>query len=231
MDLNALKLQNLGIDQSLFGKIYTFVDFGNVNRWFNKDIWGWNGYKLANDENLIIDIEKMAYFIELFSEKKYFYYGFNQNDESSLHITVTARRSRFITRTKPIQWIKHYLSSEEISIYTNPLLNNRVKTDRDGSFINIPKCNFDVEMCLDIVRLKDKYDTACVFTSDNDFSPLFEYLIKSGKKVILIHSNPVRETLLEKASLKIVAQDIKSSICGIKKTSESFSEYKKRTLP
>lgn len=231
MDLNELKLQDLGIDKSLFGKIYTFVDFGNVNRWFNKDVWGWDDYKLVDDEKLIIDIEKMACFIELFSEKKFFYYGFNKSDEASLHMTVTARRNRFTARTKPIQWIKHYLSSEEISIYENPLLAEMVKIDQEGSYIRIPKCNFDVEMCLDIVRLKDKYDTACVFTSDNDFSPLFEYLIKSGKKVILIYSNPVRETLLAKASLKISAQDVKSSICGIKKDSETFLEYKKRTSP
>lgn len=219
------------IDKSLFGKVYTFVDFGNVNKWFTKDVWGWNNYKLADDERLIIDIEKMARFIELFFEKKFFYYGFNQKEGASLHITIVARNNRFKTRTKPIQWIKHYLSSEEISIYENPLLSETVKMDKDGSFILIPKCNFDVEMCLDIVRLKDQYDTLCAFTSDNDFAPLFEYLIKNGKKVILIYSNPVRDELLKKAVLGINAQDVKSSICGIKKDLETFLEYKKRTSP
>lgn len=231
MDLNEFKLKSLGIDKSLFGKIYTFVDFGNVNKWFKNDVWGWDDYKLAGDERLIIDIEKMAYFIELFSEKKFFYYGFNKSDEASLHMTVVARKNRFTARTKPIQWIKHYLSSEEISIYENPLLAEMVKIDHEGSFIRIPKCNFDVEMCLDMVRLKDQYDTACVFTSDNDFTPLFEYLIKSGKKIILIYSNPIRDELLKKAKLGLNAQSVKSSICGIKKNSEAFFEYKKRTSP
>ena len=231
MNLSELKLQTLGLDRSLFGKIYTFVDFGNVNRWFGDDIWGWNDYKLLEGEKLIIDIGKMADFINLFSEGKFFYYGFDKGNDASLHMTVVARKNGFKAVTKPIQWIKHYLSSDEKSIYKSPLLKDKIKTDKKGSFITIPKCNFDVEMCLDIVRLQDKYDTVCVFTSDNDFTPLIEYLIKRGKKVILIYSNPVRETLLAKVTLKINAQDIKSNICGIKKSSESFSTYKKRTSP
>ena len=133
--------------------------------------------------------------------------------------------------TKSIQWIRHYLSSDEESIYENPLLHDRIIKDKKGNFITIPKCNFDVEMCLDMVRLQEKYDTVCIFTSDNDFTPLIEYLVKRGKKIILMYSNPVRETLLAKTHLKHNAQEIKASICGIKKTKETFFEYKKRTSP
>lgn len=231
MDLNEFKLQALGINKSKFGEIYSFVDFGNVNKWFIRDIWGWDDYKLLDGERLIIDIEKMARFINLFSEKKFFYYGFDKGNDASLHMTITAKKNGFKPVTKPIQWIRHYLTSDEESIYENPLLHDKIKNDKKGSFITIPKCNFDVEMCLDMVRLQEKYDSVCIFTSDNDFAPLLEYLMKRGKKIILIYSNPVRETLLAKVSLKIKAQDIKSSICGIKKDSESFFEYKKRTSP
>lgn len=202
MDLNEFKLQALGIDKSKFGKIYSFVDFGNVNKWFGTDIWGWDDYKLLDGEKLIIDIEKMACFIKLFSEKKFFYYGFDKRNDASLHMTITAKKNGFNSITKPIQWIRHYLSSDEESIYENPLLHDRIKNDKKGSFITIPKCNFDVEMCLDMVRLQEKYDSVCIFTSDNDFAPLLEYLMKRGKKMILIYSNPVRETLLAKVNLK-----------------------------
>ena len=36
MDINEFKLSTLGIDKEKFGKIYSFVDFGNVNYWYEK---------------------------------------------------------------------------------------------------------------------------------------------------------------------------------------------------
>src|SRR3989339_1504499 len=156
MDLNEFKLQTLGIDKSKLGKVYSFVDFGNVNKWFGKDVWGWNDYKLSGDEKLIIDIEKLSFFLDLFSDKKFFYYGFDNRNKSSLHMSVVAGKNGFKSVTKPIQWIRHYLTSDEESIYGNSLLSDMIRADEKGNFILIPKCNFDVEICLDIVRTQEK---------------------------------------------------------------------------
>ena len=162
---------------------------------------------------------------------KFFYYGFDNRNKSSLHMSVVAGKNGFKSVTKPIQWIRHYLTSDEESIYGNSLLSDMIRADEKGNFILIPKCNFDVEICLDIVRTQEKYNTVCILTNDNDFAPLLDYLRKRGKKIVLIYTNPVRETLLNKAHYKINAQCVKSSICGIKKSSETFAEYKKRTSP
>jgi hypothetical protein len=149
MNLDDLKLEAIGLEKERFGRIFTFIDFGNVNKWFSKDIWGWGDYKLKVDEKLIIDIEKMYHFVSLFSQKQFFYYGFDQRrgKESSMHMMIAAKRHGFKVITKPIQWIKHHLSLEEKSIYQNPLLKEQIKEDESGSYISIPKCNFDVEMC------------------------------------------------------------------------------------
>ena len=33
MNLDEFRLKTLGIDKEKFGRIFTFVDFGNVNYW------------------------------------------------------------------------------------------------------------------------------------------------------------------------------------------------------
>ncbi len=217
MDLNALKLQHIGLDLNEYGKIYTFVDFGNVNKWFDEEVWDWDENKLQDDEKLFVDIEKLAKFIDIFSSKKFFYYGFDKDKPASLHINVKARKQKFRVVSKPIQWIKHYFTPSDKKAYRT-VFKQKTKKDQKGIYLNIPKCNFDVELCLNVVRLKDHYDTICIFTSDNDFSILLEYLRKQKKKVILISSNPIRKTLKEKAHLFINVQKAKGYICGIKKS-------------
>lgn len=48
------------------------------------------------------------------------------------------------------------------------------------------KANCDVDLTLDMVLLKDKYDQAIVLTGDGDFLPLFEYLKKEKKEITII---------------------------------------------
>ena len=66
-NLKDLKLQNLGIDKEKFGRIFTFVDYGNVNYWYDKDRRSADDVNLSNSQKLIIDIEKLASFTTLFS--------------------------------------------------------------------------------------------------------------------------------------------------------------------
>ena len=103
MDLDELKLQLLKIDKNIYGKIFTFVDFGNVNKWFEEDVWGLNGDKLKENTKLIIDIIKLGYFVDSFSTEKRFYYGLNQASKASIHITALAKNVGFKTIKKNIQ--------------------------------------------------------------------------------------------------------------------------------
>lgn len=62
MDLHDLKLKMLGIEPEKFGKIFTFVDYGNVNYWYDKDERNAEGQMLPAEHRLIVDIEKLADF-------------------------------------------------------------------------------------------------------------------------------------------------------------------------
>ncbi|MDE1919645.1 MAG: hypothetical protein KGH56_03015 [Patescibacteria group bacterium] len=76
MDLQDFKKQyvqeELGITGE-FGTILSFIDFGNVNYWFDEDRQTHEHVALAVDEKLYIDLEKTRNFLALFSTSSRFY--------------------------------------------------------------------------------------------------------------------------------------------------------------
>ena len=91
-----------------------------------------------------------------------------------------------------------------------------VKFDKIGWYIEIPKSNFDVEISVDSVRLMDKYDTICLLSGDGDFAVLARFLRKKGKKVIIIASGHVLQSLKQEADVYVNAQKVKSYITSVK---------------
>jgi uncharacterized LabA/DUF88 family protein len=73
-----------------------------------------------------------------------------------------------------------------------------------------------VEICVDAIKIADKYDTFCLFSSDADFVHLARFLKSKGKKIILAKGGYIHHSLHEVVDLVINAQDIKSYIAVIK---------------
>ncbi len=216
MDFNEFKLKSLGIDKNKFGNIYCFVDFGNANHWFDKDRYDGGGNLLGDGEFLIVDIEKLASFINLFCEKKLFYYGFDNARKQSWHIHKKAENCGFVRVSKPLQLIKHYLDDGEFDNSTKETL-DILEQDNRGYFVKIPKGNFDVEISVDSIKMMNYYDTFCIFSGDSDFAYLARYLSIKGKKIIVVASGNVYHTLKERANLYINAQQIKNDITCVKR--------------
>jgi len=223
MNLDEFKLQTLGIDKDKFQKIYTFVDFGNVNYWFKKDRRGFEGEMLNENKKIVVRIEKLSQFINLFAEQKRFYYGLDKRKKSTWHITRLAKDHGFKVVKKPIQWIKHPLNEDDIGEGGDfqeliKLLekNKKVQKDQDGYSLRIPKCNFDVELTIDAIRLINNYETIALFSGDSDFSMLLRFLQKRNKKIILFYAGRISHTIKNYADLLINAQKIKKSIGMIK---------------
>ena len=210
-NLKDLKLQTLGIDKEKFGRIFTFVDYGNVNYWYDKDRRNWDNNQLTENKKLIVDVEKLAGFISGFAEQKRFYYGWNPRAKKNWHIVIKAEKCGFIKNTKPMQFIKHYVGEGIVSRD-----GRSTKKDLNGTYIEIPKSNFDVEVSVDAIRLLEKYDTFCLFSGDSDFTYLASFLKRHKKKFIVIASGQVFHTLKKLADLYINAQDIKSIITSTK---------------
>lgn len=221
MDLEEFKKEvirkELGIDEK-FGNTLSFIDFGNMNYWYETDAKDEVGDILPTDKKLVVNIEKLKSFADLFSQSPRFYYGINPQNRGSVGFISTVRNyfGKSKVFTKPIQKIKHHLKDEEAALNTRS-----VNHDLEGRYVYIPKCNFDVEICVDAIRLLDKYETLCLFSSDADFISLLNYIKTKGKKVILIKSGYVQHNLLKSADIVIGAQDIKKYI-AVKKQKSSL---------
>src|SRR3989344_7426956 len=217
MDLKELKKQyvigeELGIDSS-FCRVLTIIDFGNVDYWFEEDTQDADNKAIPEDEKLSIDLEKLAEFTSLFSGHVRFYYGHDPQNDSLRFIGAAKNffgKSRVFT--KPIQKVRHHLKSEEIPMNTRTTF-----VDADGIYIQLPKCNFDVEITVDAIRLKENYDTLALFSSDADFVSLSRYLRKNEKKVILFKGGHITSDLRNATDKVINAQNIKRHIVKLKK--------------
>lgn len=217
MDLQEFKKQyvqqELGISD-IFGKVLAFVDFGNVNYWFEEDRQTHEYVALKDNEKFFVDIVKLKDFLGIFSQDIRFYYGHDPANEKSIWFIQKAKSIFGKTRvfTKAMQKVRHYLETpNERSANTRALHH-----DITGDFVYLPKCNFDVEISVDSIKIIEHYDTICLLSSDADFVHLLRFLRQRGKKVILIKGGHVVHQLKDISNLVINAQDIKKHIAGIK---------------
>lgn len=230
MDLQEFKKEYVRRELEItddFSQIISFLDFGNVNYWFEEDRQTHDYVELESDKKLCIDIEKLNDFLSIFSKDVRFYYGHDPQNSKSLGFIRKARAVFGKNRvfTKAMQKIRHHLTSdEEVAQNTRELHN-----DGSGRFVHIPKCNFDVEISVDAMKIIDHYDTFCLLSSDADFVHLIRFLKEKGKKIILIKGGFVVRQLKDAADLVINAQDIKKHIAVVKQkpgTGPGFADRK-----
>lgn len=211
---NKFIRENLEIEED-YGKILSFIDFANINNWFVEDTQDWNNQLLSENEFLEIDLEKLKNFSDIFSERTRIYYGEDPKNKKSLGFTYLLRKvfGKRNVVTKDLQKIKHYITRE---VEQDEL--KFVSTDKDGEdYIEIRKCNFDVEISVDAIKMIEHYDTFCIFSSDADFVYLNNYLRRKGKRVIIVKAGYITTKLRKSADLIINAQKIKKYITRINK--------------
>lgn len=172
--ITDFKLLNIGFNPSNYGKILAIVDFGNVSKWPNEIKWQ-------------IDIIKLGKLLEIFCDEKHFFYGHKKRVISSEQFIMKARTHGFTTHTKQVKKIKHRPDLEELRNMST-LKRAYLKKDRFGKYyINIEKCDFDVEITMTILRQIKNFDTLMLWSGDGDFGPLVRYIrTKYKKKVIVV---------------------------------------------
>jgi len=217
MDMSSFRREyitgtELGIGPS-FGRVLSVIDFGNVNYWFDEDRQDSENRPLADDEKFRIDLSGLKEFASLFSVESRFYYGHDPQRPESLGFIVAAKHA-FGSKvfTKQVQKIRHHLSPAELEA------NRRVTFhDGEGVYVQIPKCNFDVEISVDAIRLMERYDTLALFSGDSDFVSLVRFLQKKGKKVILFKAGYITSELRDTVDKVVNAQRIKKYIAKVVK--------------
>jgi uncharacterized LabA/DUF88 family protein len=129
------------------------IDYGNVEKW--KHSLGWD-----------VSIRHIAQLIRSFSygnqSLRRFYYGadYGKNERGtalipwSKSVLETARNNRFEVISKRVKYIHepHNLSGFS------------------------KKCDLDVEMTIDLIKMRDSYDTIILFSGDGDLMCAAKYL-------------------------------------------------------
>lgn len=88
-----------------------------------------------------------------------------------------------------------------------------VKRIRTGAGKYKWKSNLDVELALEMVNLKDKFDTAILVSGDSDFAVALDWLKKDHKRVIIMSTRGrVAKELLERAKF-VDLRKIKAEVC------------------
>ena len=131
--------------------------------WAN--VYGWE--KSLKSE---IDISTLYKYLESYKEisEINFYFGKDDNPKSEEFLNQ-AKKIGYQVVTKPVKYI---------------LIENST-----GEKIYRRKCDFDMEVCIDVHRkVVEGFDSLIFFTGDGDFEPLYKMLINMRKQVVVVYT-------------------------------------------
>jgi len=112
----------------------------------------------------------------------------------------TDNQSKFFT------FLKHH----NYTLITKPL---KIIKQSDIAAGDLRKANFDVEIAVDAVEMKDVFDTFVLFSGDSDFDYLLKYLKKKGKTTIVVSAkHHIAKELIEISDKYIDLKKLKALI-------------------
>ncbi len=221
-------LEQLG---SIFNtKTRIYIDYANVRPWSQKLQWH-------------IDLKRLKQFLDSFDtiEAVNFYNGYLAGNERSEKEKEVSEYYKYTIRTKPVKIMRFSIDASSIlndstvlldqfvrrallkkyEIATIEYLNERFKDmNKKGEyFIEDMKCNFDVEIGVDMLLdcERNSAQTFVLWSGDSDFADPIEKLMGAGKKVVLFATSRKvsRElsALVSKGLLVFDIQKIRDFIC------------------
>ena len=192
-----------------------YIDYANVRPWSTKLQWH-------------IDLKRLKQFLDSFDtiEAINFYNGYLDGDEQSEKEIKEVENRKYVVRTKPVKILNFPINASSIpkdstalldqfirrallrkyEVGTIEYLNERFRDmNKKGEYyIEDRKCNFDVEIGVDMLLDYEKNgtETFVLWSGDSDFADPLERLLKAGKKAILFGTagrisselNALRET-------------------------------------
>ncbi len=147
------------------GATYVFIDASNL----------WQAQKVMGR---MLDYDKLKNYLK---EK----YGVN-NIQVFYYTAYPANGTRDFSLNARHNFFTYLKKGLSFIVRKKPLKRIVVRSDVGDSIQE--KGNMDVEITIDAMHFKEKYNTAIFFTGDSDFLPLITYL-RNGKKKVYIYSS------------------------------------------
>lgn len=207
-----------------------YIDYANVRPWSEKLKWH-------------IDLRRLKQFLDSFNtiEAVNFYNGYLAGNRRSEKEKREVENCKYILRTKPVKIMKFSIDVSSVlqdstilldqfvrrallkkyEILTIEYLNERFKdmNKKGDYFIEDMKCNFDVEIGVDMLLdcERDSAQTFILWSGDSDFVDPLKKLMSAGKKVILFATarkiSKELAALVEKGLLIFDIKKIREFIC------------------
>lgn len=170
----------------LKGKTAVFIDWANV--------YGWklSKQKPVNPNNLYKYFRSYKEISEIL-----FYFGEDIHPKSKLFLRQI-RKIGFDIITKPVKYIPVSLDSSHFKSISKAIKEELAKNKKFAiedieQILHIldrkvlrRKCDFDIEIAMDLYRLIDTRESFIFLSGDGDFAPLFKFLADQKKQVIVI---------------------------------------------
>lgn len=146
-------------------RVYVFIDASNL----------WEAQKA---KGMMFDYEKLKKYLKnrfFATELKIFYYTAYPK-EGTRDYNLDGKHKFFTYLKKGLGFIVRKKELKRIKVITE-----------NGEIIE-EKGNMDVELAIDVIHFKDKYDVAIFFTGDADFLALISYVRNNNKESFVFSS-------------------------------------------
>jgi len=181
-------MSNLSGAQSDFTKetsVIAFLDLTNMFHWQDVLKWNFSVYQIIEQLLRVKPLKEIR-----------IYYGLNTRElQKSENFHQRLRKAGAIVISKPVKWIKKEITKNLfVKLATLGLFDGNAHSKIDelitylqqqGIVIEEPKCNFDVEMALDMLDSMDKVSGVLLFSGDSDMKEPLERLKLKGKKIYI----------------------------------------------
>lgn len=178
----------------LKGKTIVIIDWANVYGWFEKLKWK-------------IDLKKLYDYLKSYPEiyDIRFYFGIEDGNKKSEEFNNKVKQIGFNVINKKVKYVPFYLEKQKhLKILLNYLKETLDEIDSliyqdweiiyETEFIRKimglrflrRKCNFDIEITLDVIKNLGNFNSLILFSGDGDYAPLVKELIDNDKQVILV---------------------------------------------
>jgi len=165
--------------------LIAYLDLTNMFHWQDRLKWSFSVYSIIQQLFKINSLKEAR-----------IYYGLNERElAKSENFHKRLRQAGAIVITKPVKWIKReitkglFAKSTTLGLFdgnAHSKLNELIEClQKQGIKIEEPKCNFDVEMALDILDASDKVSGILLFSGDSDLNEPSRRLKLKGRNIYI----------------------------------------------